>query len=268
MASKKNKILKEVNKLLKTFKQDERSFFESLATDPKANEKLQKYVTTWSELYSLSFLEFMAMFAVAAGAAPILEHAAQHSDPLDAKESFLKQIENFELSTEFLETHLETDEAQKFLASFIIALQFNIKALAHRNRTICDMLEQIRTGVTKHEEIIFEAISIDPSVITNSEIAEYISRWTFERNQIKLDHLSKAIVGDYPRGNRMVGLDDFRLMIAALEDIEGNASAESVYQMNQLLNLVAEGNDPLAAFQKHLQRRKKDTRTSNGQSTS
>lgn len=268
MTSKKNQLLKEVSKLLKTLKQDERSFFESLATHPEAKEKLQKYVTTWSELYSLSLLEFMAMFVVVAGAAPILQEVTKYTDPLDAKESFLKQIENFELSTEFLENHLDTDEAQKFLAGFIIALQFNLKALAHRNRSICDMLEQIRTRVTKHEEIIFEAISIDPSVITNSEIAEYISRWTFERSEIKLGKLSKAIVGKYPIGKRTVGLDDFRFMIAALEDIEGNASVESVYQMNQLLNLVAEGNDPLAAFQKHLQRRKKDTRTSNGQSTS
>lgn len=261
MASKKETVLKEVNRLRQEAKQEERSFFESLATDPKSQEKLQQYVTTWAELYSLTFLEFVAMFAIVAGAIPILREAAKHSDPLDAKESFLNQMKEFEISTDFLENHLETHEARKTLASFFMALQFNVKALAYRNRTICDMLEQIRTRVNKHEEIIFEAISIDPSVISNSEIAEYISRWTLERDETNLGKLSKAIVGKYPIGKRTVGLDDFRLMIAALEDIDGKVTAETVGEMNQLFNLMAEGTDPEAAIQKHLQRRKKDTRT-------
>lgn len=268
MSSKKEKILKEFIRLIQEGKRDERSFFEFLASDPKSQQKLQQYVTTWAELYSLTFLEVATMFAIIVGGASILQEAAQHSDALDAKESFLNQMKEFKISTESLENHLETDESRKILASFFMALQFNVKALAYRNRTICDMLEQIRTRVNKHEEIIFEAISIDPSVVTNSEIAEYISRWTFERNETQLGKLSKAIVGKYPIGKRTVGLDDFRLMIAALEDIDGKVTAETVGEMNQLFNLMAEGTDPEAAIQKHLQRRKKDTRTSNGQSTS
>lgn len=268
MTSKKEKVLKEVNRLRLEAKKDERSFFESLANEPKSQEKLQQYVTTWAELYSLTFLELVTMFVIIAGAAPILREVAKHSDALNAKESFLNQMKEFEISTDFLENHLETDEARKTITSFFMALRFNIKALAHRNRTICDMLEQVRTRVEKHEEIIFEAISIDPSVVTNSEIAEYISRWTFERNETQLGKLSKAIVGKYPIGKRVVGLDDFRLMIAALEDIDGKVTPETVGEMNQLFNLMAEGTDPEAAIQKHLQRRKKDTRTSNGQSTS
>lgn len=268
MISKKEKVLKNVNKLRQEAKQEERRFFESLVNAPKARQNLQQYVTTWSDLYSLSFLEFIAMFAIVVGAAPLIEEAAKHSDSLDAKETFLKKFDDFEISTEFLEKYLSKDEAHQFIASFIIALHFNMAAKAHRNRSICEMLEQIRNRVEKHEEIIFEAISIDASVIANSEIAEFISRWTFERNKVMLDKLSKAIVGKYPIGKRMKGLDDYRLMTTVLEEIDGEVTSESVYEMNQLLNLIAEGKDLESAIQKHLQRRKKDKRTSNGQSTS
>ncbi|WP_173921174.1 hypothetical protein [Pseudidiomarina piscicola] len=263
MTSKKEKILKGVHKLRKSSKEGEREFYESLANDPKAKEKLQKYVTKWSDLYSLSFIEFLALFAAVAGIDTVLEKAAKHSEPLNIKESFLDQMKDFELSTDALESQMGTDEARKTLTSFIMALHFNVKALAHRNRTICDMVEQVRTRVERYEEIIFEAVSIDPSVITNAEIAEYISRWTSERNTVKLGKLSKAIVGKYPIGSRTVGLDDYRFMIAALEDIDGTVTVESVYEMNQLLKLITEGKDIGAAMQKHLYRRSKDARTSN-----
>lgn len=268
MTSKREKVLKEVNRLRQETNQDERSFFQLLANDPKAKQKLQKYVTTWSELYSLSFLEFMALFVVMVGAAPLIEKAAKHSDSLDAKETFLDQFDDFEISTEFLEKYLSKDEARQVVASFIIALHFNMAAKAHRNRSICEMLEQIRNRVEKHEEIIFEAISIDASVISNTEIAEFISRWTFERNETQLGKLSKAIVGKYPIGKRIKGLDDYRLMTTILEEIDGEVTSESVYEMNQLLNLIAEGKDLESAIQKHLQMRKKDTRMSNAQTTS
>ncbi|SDB37873.1 hypothetical protein SAMN02927930_01457 [Pseudidiomarina indica] len=198
----------------------------------------------------------------------MVEQSTENVDPLDAKMAFLERMKDFEFSTEILEQHMDKQEAEKKLATYLIALMFNMKAFAHRNRPINIMIEQIRNRVDDYEEIIFEAVSIDASVVSNPEIAEFISVWSFERNEEMLGKLSKAIVGKYPRGKRTVGLDDLRIMTAILEEVDGKVDVETVYEMSQLFNLIAEGKDLGAAIQKHLQTRKKDTRKSKAKTTS
>lgn len=268
MQGKKEKILRHTKKIRQQTLDVEREFKLLLRERNFSSEEMFEKLESWSELYSLSFNEFIAVLAVIGGMVPLIKKVAEQSEHLDAKISFFEQMKDFEFSTDVLEHHMTKHESEKILASFLIALMFNIKALAHRNRPINTMIEQIRDRVEGYEEIIFEAVSIDPSVVANPEIAEFLSLWAFERNEEMLLKLSKSIIGKYPRGKRTVGLDEFRLMTTVLEEVNGEVNAESVYQMNQLLNLIAEGKDLEAAIQKHLQMRKKDTRTSNAQTTS
>src|SRR5690554_4386723 len=140
------------------------------------------------------------MYAMASDSLFILEQAAEHNTPLNIKYSFLSQILKHQPSTDFLVQFINEKEARKLAIQLFFALTYSMKALAHRNRPINTMLEQIREKVDDYEEIIFEAISIDASVVGNSEIAGFISRWVITGNSEMLTKLSKAIVGKYPRG--------------------------------------------------------------------
>lgn len=268
MDEKEINILEQLHGLLKDGKEEERKFFDFLASNPEGRVKLESKLENWTELYSLTFLEFMTVFVVISGASSLIEQANQQESRADIQLAFLEQMESFDISLSSLNEALGEDEATAFMMQFVFALQHNMKAIARRNRSINTMLKQIRNRVDNYEEIIFEAISIDPSVVSNSEIADFIALWTINQNTERLTKLSKAIVGKYPIGKRTVGLDDMRMMIAVQGEVTGNLDAESVYEMSILFNLIAEGNDLEAAIRKHLQRRKHDTRTSNGQSTS
>lgn len=268
MDARKLKVLKEVMDFYKQKTAEENEFYKLLSQDPDAQLEFRNLVTNWSEFYSLSFVEFLAIFIILSGATPLLAKANEEKSRLDNQLSFLDQMKNFEISTHHLQQFMSEEEASKLMMQLTFALNYNMKAFAHRNRPINTMLEQIREKVEDYEEIIFEAISIDPSVVSNSEIADFIARWTAERNEANLVKLSKAIVGKYPRGKRTVGLDNYRMMVSTLEELEGKISAEAIDEMNSFLNLIAEGEDLDSAIRKHLQTRKHDTRKSKRQTTS
>lgn len=265
---KRKAILRTVKEMREKTVQGERELYELLQEKKLSSENLMSHVETWSELYSLSFIQFITLLVLVSGLVPIVTKAAENSDLLDIKASFLEQMKDFELSTETLEKQMDKTEAEKILAGILLALSFNMKAYAHRNRPINTMIEQIRNRVDDYEEIIFEAVSIDASVVSNPEIAQFISAWTLQKNVDNLEKLSKAILGKHPRGKRTVGLDDFRMMTNVLEEIDGELDVETVYEVSQLFNLIAEGKDLGAAIQKHLQTRKKDTRKSKAKTTS
>lgn len=265
---KSKQILRQVNALLKQIKLSERDFQRAILSENDGLNKLEQRVASWSEFYSLSFLELLALFSYIAGAIPTLEKAASQKHSYEAKLTFLGEMQNFEPSIEHLTEFMDQNSAEKLAIQTFFALHYSMKALAHRNRPINTMLEQIRAKVDNYEDIIFEAISIDASVVGNSEIAGFIARWVISGNKDKLGKLSKAIVGKYPRGKRTVGLDDYRFMVVILEELDGEATSEAIYEMNQYLNLIAEGDDLESAIKKHLQTRKKDTRKSKAQTTS
>ena len=159
-------------------------------------------------------------------------------------------------------------QANKIILQLCFALNFNQQAIARRNRSINEMLEQIRDKVDDYEEIIFEAISVDKSVVTNFEVAEHISRWTICKETKLLKKLSKAIAGKYPRNSRMVALDEHRYMTAVLRDLSGEPTPQMVSEMNELLKTMAEGDDPIRQIRNHLDIRAKDTRKTKRKSSS
>src|SRR5690554_1803373 len=221
MDENKKQLLRQAHALLKQIKLSEKDFRYAALTEPDGLNKLEQRVASWSEFYSLSFLELLALFAYIAGALPTFEKTASQKHSYEAKLTFLGEMQGFKPSVEHLTEFVTKQEAEKLSIQVFFALQYSMKAFAHRNRPINTMLEQIREKVDDYEEIIFEAISVDPSVVGNSEIAGFIGRWFIAGNKDKLGKLSKAIVGKYPRGKRTVGLDNYRLMTSVLEEIDG-----------------------------------------------
>src|SRR5690606_36687297 len=121
-------------------------------------DNLLSHLGSWSELYSLSLIEFLALLVVVGGLYPMVEQSNENVDPLDAKMAFLERMKDFEFSTKVLEQHMDKQEAEKKLAAYLVALMFIMKAFAHRNRPIKTMIVQIRSRSDDYDEIIFEAV--------------------------------------------------------------------------------------------------------------
>ncbi|MEC7643685.1 MAG: hypothetical protein VX870_09345 [Pseudomonadota bacterium] len=248
--------------------QSERSEFNSLIekSDNKSAE-LTGAISPWSHWYSVSFDELLACIVCLGGLDGLFSNCEGKSKN-EVQENFLLSIESAELSVTNLADEVGNEMADMTMLQLCFALDFNQCAIARRNRSINEMLAQVRDKVDDYEEIIFEAISIDKSVVTNFEIAEHISRWTICNETKLLKKLSKAIAGKYPRNSRMVGLDDHRYMTAVLKDISGEPTPQMVNEMNQLLKTMAEGDDPIRQIRNHLDIRARDTRKSKRKSSS
>lgn len=244
--------------------------FELLETNAKGREKLNEMLTSWSHWYSLSAAEFAVISASIMGMGSILAESSGHGDRVEASLAFAEKIPNFQPSLDDAKEMFGVGEeqAQKLVLQVIFANHYSQLALARRNRSLNVMLEQIRERVDDYIEVIFEAVSIDPSAVSNPEIARFIAQWTVANDRKELDKLSKAILGKYPRGKREQNLDKHRLMTTALEEFTGSATPETIDDMNQLLKLLHEGEDPIEAIKYHMRIRKKDTRRTKRDSSS
>lgn len=229
-------------------------------TDEEGREKLLKMLSSWSHWYSLSHAEFVSISAGILGMASILSESSEHTDRLDANLAFISKAKDFDGDTEHITSRFGEDVAHKLVLQVVFANHFSQLAMVRRNRSINCMLEQIREKVDDYIEIIFEAVSIDASVVSNPEISNFVAQWTVEKDVENLDKLSKSIAGRYPRGKRDESLDQHRFMTAVLEEFMGSIRPETVDEMNQLLKLLYEGEDPVEAIRYHLRVRKKDTR--------
>ncbi|RUO39242.1 hypothetical protein CWE22_10855 [Pseudidiomarina aestuarii] len=235
-------------------------FFHLIDTDPDGRQIILDQLTSWSHWYSLSSAEFTSIAAGILGMASLFADGDLKGDKIEASLRFAEKAADFEGSLEDASKHFGEEIAQKLVFQVVFANYYSQLAVARRNRSINFMLEQIREEVDDYVEIIFEAVSIDPSVVSNYEIAQFISKWTVERNKINLDKLAKAILGKYPRGKREPSVDQHRFMTTVLEEFLGSVKPETVDQMNQLLGLLQEGEDPVEAIKYHLRIRKRDTR--------
>lgn len=233
-------------------------------------ERLNQMLSSWSHWYSLTSAEFKIISASVMGMGGILAESSEKGDRVDANLAFAEKIRDFEPSLDDAKEMfgLGDDEAQKLILQIIFANRYSQLALARRNRSLNVMLQQIRERVDDFVEIIFEAISIDPSVVSNHEVARFIAQWTVANDSENLNKLAKAIAGKYPKGKRDQSLDKHRLMTTALEEFTGSVTPETIDDMNQLLKLLHEGEDPIEAIKYHLRIRKKDTRRTKAHSSS
>ncbi|WP_411361150.1 hypothetical protein [Pseudidiomarina sp. YC-516-91] len=245
-------------------------FSKLLDENAEGRKRLNQMLTSWSHWYSLTSAEFRIVSACVMGMGGILSESSKKGNRVDANLAFAEKIPDFELSLDDATASLGLgeDETQRLILQVFFANHYSQLALARRNRSLNVMLEQIRERVDDYIEIVFEAVCIDPSVVSNLEVANLIAQWTVANNRENLDKLAKAVAGKYPRGKRDESLDKHRLMTTALEEFTGSVTPETVDDMNQLLKLLHEGEDPIEAIKYHLRIRKKDTRRTRAHSSS
>ena len=223
-------------------------------------------VSAWAIWYSLSFQELVLLLIVVMGLADKFDR--ELGDDVDLfRQSLLDEFPSLDVNLTKLNDSMTEDESAELLIQLILATHFTMLSISQRNRTLNDMVAEVRSKVDNYEKVIFEAVSIDPTIVANFEIADVISRWTLQGNDKALDNLSRAIKGSYPR-RRADYADNLRTMMRMIEEIEGEVSIKSLVSVNELLELVSEGDDIYSSLQKHLHTRRKDTRRLNRDLTS
>jgi hypothetical protein len=189
------------------------------------------------------------------------------NDVDEFRQSLLDQLPTLEVNLTKLDDSMTEDETAELLIQLLFAAHFSMLAIAQRNRTLNDMVAEVRAKAVDYEKVVFEAVSIDPTIIANPEIADVITHWTLKGDDRALDKLSRAIKGSYPR-KRADYANNLRTMMRMVEEIDGEVSVQSLVSVNELLSLVSEGDDIYSSLQKHLHTRRKDTRRLNRDLTS
>lgn len=261
-------LLREILQLHQYCQSEAQEVFELVNIDTLGREKLFSSLTSWSHWYSLSHIELTMIAANLMGVHQLLKESSMSEDRFEANLRFASKVKTFEASLDEVNEVFGEEQAKLIVLQILFALHYSQQAISRRNRSINCMLAQIRKQVDDYQEIIFEAVSIDPTVVTNPELANIIARWTVENNEEYLTKLSKALIGKYPRGKRDADLDEHRYMTNVLEEFTDDLRAETIDEMNQVLNLLQEGEDPIEAIKYHLRIRKRDTRGTKRDSSS
>lgn len=243
-----------------------RDVFDELKSGSIVAERFLDRVSSWAFWYSLPFDELVLLLIVTSGLSSEFDEELE-DDVDDFRLELLKKLPNLEVNLTRLTDSMTEEESLQLLIQLIFATHFTIFAISQRNRTLNDMVWEVRSGADDYEKVIFEAVSIDPSIVSNPEIADVITRWTLQGNDKNLDMLARAIKGSYPR-KRADYANNLRTMMQMIEEIESEVSIKSLVSVNELLELVSEGDDIYSSLQKHLHTRRKDTRRLNRDLTS
>ncbi|WP_301834534.1 hypothetical protein [Pseudidiomarina terrestris] len=251
---------------LKSNNEEAKDIFNELQSGSLSADRFLKKVSSWAVWYSLSFQDLIILLITVAGVSSEFDEELE-DDVDEFRQSLLDKLPSLEVNLTKLNDSMTEEDTAELLIQLIFAAHFTMFAIAQRNRTLNDMVSEVCKQPDESEKVIFEAVSIDPTIVANPEIADVISRWTLQGNDKNFDKLSRAIKGSYPR-KRADYANSLRTMMRMLEEIEGEVTIQSLISVNELLELVSEGNDIYSSLQKHLHTRRDDTRRLNRDLTS
>lgn len=252
-------LLEAIFSTLKSNNEESKHVFNELRRESQTVEDFLKKVSAWSVFYSLSFEELIIFLVVVSGLAQQLEQEKDDDEVDEFRLALFTRIPSLEVNLTKLDESMTDDDTVELMIQLLFATHFTMFAIAQRNRSLNEMLTEIREQVDGYESVIFEAVSIDPTVITNPEIAEILARWTLRGEGDHFDKLARALKGAYPAKRADYG-NNLRTMMRMLEDIDGEVTIQSLLSVNELLELVREGTDIYSSLQKHLHTRRKDAR--------
>jgi len=188
---------------------DEREEFKG--TVAEKSEKLETYLKhalPWSYWYELPFNLFIVIVLDAFGLRDQFMEAARSSDPQQAVIDLMD--EDDEPDKEFDD---RTDEEKGYFFSLYFALDFNIRSL----RIFSKYLNQLVSEAKNDDEALFDAVLIDPLVVSSPSIAKRIQKSSLENDKDFFQKLAKSITKTRPRRPEKE-LDDTRLILAILNE--------------------------------------------------
>jgi hypothetical protein len=170
----------------------------------------------WSELYELSFEEFLAVFIFSIGKLNDLLDAAKSENPSQAffaKASKWDMDEDLELPEGIEEKHL-------FLLTY--ALQRQILSIMLFHRPLSRLVAEAAAG---NVESLFLAVRLDRSVVACPSIALRIAKAEFTQDNRFFLHLRSALKG--PLGKHWETYKDLRYSFALLREVGFDALTDA-----------------------------------------
>ncbi len=220
----------------------------------EGTEKLSKHIEPWADLYELSFDTLLSTYFTVLGLGDLIEGTGKASDPHEYWLNFLESGAESLASPENLEAIFP-----EFLMLFQ-AVRGSLSAAKQYHVTMDVLLEQAEAG---DDEALFNAVTVDRSVLANSVVAKRIARAEVASDEKFMDKLSKAVKRSRPRRPNQE-YDDLRYMMKILLEGAGDKGLTSTKLHKVLVNdleLHPNGNEEaLDSIRKMIQKRNLTTR--------
>ena len=183
--------------------------FSELVKIARENDKIDTLIIPWAHLYEIPYPQCLAIFLVCIGLDDSISEAAKAEDPQEAALSFAEtELENTELPDDF------DEEDKQIFTAMLMVLTGNVEAIKRFSLPMSELISRVGKG---DDEALFQAITIDRSVVACSPINKRICIAQLKGDESFMDRLSKAITRTKPARPK-VELDDFRYMMEAMAD--------------------------------------------------
>ncbi len=238
--------IKRAHSFLEAFNES-RTEFVQIARE---NDKIDSLIIPWAHFYEIPFPQFLALFLVSIGLDESINEAAKAEDPQEAALNFAEiELENTELPDDL------DDEDKQIFTSMVMVLTGNVEAIKRFSLPMSELIARAGKG---DDGALFQAITVDRSVVACSSINRRICIAQLKDDESFMDSLSKAITRTKPARPK-VELDDFRYMLEAMADGVGleqftTTQVEDILQHD--LGLYTNDSDySLRALRKLIQKR-------------
>lgn len=203
---------------------------EGIADLPKlakklSTEKLAKMFdedSVWSELYKLSFEEFLVCFIYCIGKLNDLLEAVKAANP---SREFLNRARQWDVEEDI---DLPEGIEEKHVIFFTFALQRQILSIMLYHRSLSRLVAEAAAG---NNESLFLAVRLDRSVVACPAIAVRIAKAEFTNDSRFFLHLRSALKG--PLGKHWEAYKDLRYAFALLREVGFDSLSDA--QLESLL---------------------------------
>lgn len=213
-------------------------------------------VPTWSALYEVPYGILIGIVVHLFNEKDAIDNARDIEELEKAVSRGMKRFDSFLSEIEHDE---DCDTWVNLLLPLCVALHMNNVAIEERNRTINDMLSDVRLDSNKGLDSLFEAITVDPTVLATNTANKVVSIAHLQDDNSFKDRLAKAITRTKPAKVK-VEYNDARIMLHIAESLKGDEPI-SLIEADELLSglgIYPEGEDTLQSIKKFLTKRKKD----------
>lgn len=198
----------EMNSFPKIAKQDNLNFIRDAPPD-----------FSWAEAYSLNLLEMVALLVVLAGLTDEIKDVSKDNFVFDAIQEADIELIDFGEGIEY---------SKYQFTALTFALIKSLHALQLYGRSLNTMLRQIVAG---DQILLFEAIKVDSTFVSNPEIATFLAKAELRGDKGFKKKLTNAING-VPNARRQ-SMSPFRFAVHCLEELGqfDSMSEDEIYNL-------------------------------------
>lgn len=244
--------LRELMQFEAMFDEERKEAIALLRSKPTYWKTISESLIPWAPYYDGPMINQLMGFLYAFGFMGEVRTAAQAEDPQQAVLDMVKRAQSDDQPT--------PGQFEALLKGYglLIGLTNSFDSLRIFGSYINDLVEEGRNG---NDKAFFDAIRIDPAVVSTKSFEVRMSRAVVENDQKFMSDLRRALNGKTKKHESQ--LNRVRFAIRALLDLGGlDLPDDELYELFvQKLNLYAPGEDAPKALRKHIRKQKKHSTT-------